>query len=78
MNSAIALFHVNLHVSVIFTGASSPESTVKCFAVLLGNWVEGSKVTNKLYIIVYNNLSYRTNEMRTGYVVTSCFLRKTT
>lgn len=49
MNSAIALFHVNLHVSVIFTGASSPESTVKCFAVLLGNWVEGAKVTNKLY-----------------------------
>lgn len=50
MNSVIALFHVNVHVSVIFTGASSPESTVKCFAVFFGNWVGGGgKVTNKLY-----------------------------
>lgn len=78
MNSVIALFHVNVHISVIFTGASSPESTVKWFAVLFGNWVGGGERSQINYILVFDNLSYITNEMRTGNVVTSCFLRKTT
>lgn len=64
MNAVIALFHVNVHVSVIFTGASSPESTVKCFVVFFRKLGWRGVRSQINYILVFDNLSYTTNEMR--------------
>lgn len=49
MNSVIALFHVNVHVSVIFTGASSPNLLLSGLRSCSEIGLEGGKVTNKLY-----------------------------
>ena len=74
MNSVIALFHVNLSVSL--TGARSPKYTIKWFLQScweIGLFGGGRAQINYVLVFVSSNT---TDEMLMGYVLISCFLCK--